>query len=243
MGDRSALVVLEKVRARLRSVPGFETGHGLPHLGYENGTLTIEGEVDGVGTKKRMLRAAAGVPGVEGVVDRLRVRPAEPMGDREIRDHVARAFLGEPAFAELAVYERRGEKLEPIRASPIDLRGRLEIEVADGTVTLDGTVPGLDHKRLAGLLAWWVPGVRDVVNGIAVEPPEEDSDGAIADACRIALEKDPFVDASQIRISVRDRRVTLGGLVPSEDQRRMAENDMWALFGVDAVDNEIRVHR
>jgi osmotically-inducible protein OsmY len=31
--------------------------------------------------------------------------------------------------------------------------------------------------------------------------------------------------------------------VPSEDQRRMAENDMWALFGVDAVDNEIRVHR
>lgn len=243
MGERAAAAILETVRAHLRSVRGFEVGIGLPHLEHEDGTLTIEGEVDSVATKKRMLRAAAAVPAVQGVVDRLRVRPAEPMGDREIRDHVAHAFLAEPAFAELAIYERRGEKLESIRASPIDLRGRLELAVADGIVTLDGTVPGLDYKRLAGLLAWWVPGVRDVVNGMAVEPPEEDTDGAIADACRLALAKDPFVDASQIRIGVRDRRVTLGGIVPSEDQRRLAENDVWALFGVDEVDNEILVHR
>jgi hypothetical protein len=26
---------------------------------------------------------------------------------------------------------------------------------------------------LAGVLAWWVPGVRDVVDGIELDPPEK----------------------------------------------------------------------
>ena len=38
---------------------------------------------------------------------------------------------------------------------------------------LNGRMPGLASKRLAGVLAWWVPGARDVVNGIAVEPPRK----------------------------------------------------------------------
>jgi osmotically-inducible protein OsmY len=47
--------------------------------------------------------------------------------------------------------------------------------VVDGdVVTLNGQVPSLSHKRLAGVLAWWVPGVRDVVDGLAVEPTQSD---------------------------------------------------------------------
>ena len=38
-------------------------------------------------------------------------------------------------------------------------------------MTLNGRVPGLPSRRLAGVLAWWVPGVRDVVNGIELDPP------------------------------------------------------------------------
>jgi len=30
--------------------------------------------------------------------------------------------------------------------------------VEDGVVTLNGRVPSLSHKRLAGALAWWNPG-------------------------------------------------------------------------------------
>lgn len=241
--NRPTSEVLDEARAHLRSVLGAEYTLDHPKLAWAEGVLTVEGEVETVAAKKRALRALASVPEVKGVVDRLRVRPSQPMGDREIRDHVAHAFLGEPAFAEFALFERRGEALVPLRASPVDLRGRLEIEVADGVVTLDGSVPGLDHKRLAGVLAWWVPGVRDVINGIAVEPPEDDTDGAIADACRIALEKDPLLDASEIRVAVRDRRVVLTGVVPTEEQRRAAENDAWFVFGVDEVDNRIEVHR
>jgi osmotically-inducible protein OsmY len=128
-----------------------------------------------------------------------------------------------------------------VRASPIDTAGVVVVAVSDGVVTLNGRVRGLDEKRLAGVLAWWVPGSRDVVNGIAVEPPEDDSDDAIAEAVRLVLEKDPFVNAGQIRVGVRRSVVLLQGLVPSESERNMVEYDAWYVFGVDRVVNEIQV--
>ena len=115
----------------------------------------------------------------------------------------------------------------------------IEIEVKNGVVILNGRVPGLASKRLAGVLAWWVPGARDVVNGIAVEPPEEDSPDAIEEAVRIALDKDPFVDASQVRVGVRNRTVRLTGAVRSPEARDAAEWDAWYVFGVDDVINDL----
>jgi osmotically-inducible protein OsmY len=164
------------------------------------------------------------------------------MGDGEVRDLVRDALLQEPAFVDFALRRRLGERVETVR-EPSEARGVIEIEVEDGVVTLNGRVPGLDDKRLAGVLAWWVPGSRDVVNGIAVEPPEDDSDDAILEALRLVLEKDPFVDASQIRVGVKNALVRLTGLVPTEAEREMAEFDAWYVFGVDKVDNRIEVHR
>jgi osmotically-inducible protein OsmY len=109
-------------------------------------------------------------------------------------------------------------------------------------VILNGRVPGLASKRLAGVLAWWVPGSRDVINGIAVEPPEEDAPIRIEEAVRIALEKDPLLDASKIRIGVRQRTVRLTRGVRSEAERDAAEWDAWYVFGVDDVINEIEVN-
>lgn len=88
-----------------------------------------------------------------------------------------------------------------------------------------------------------MPGSRDVVNGLAVEPPEEDAPIRIEEAVRIALEKDRFVDASQIRVGVRRTTVRLTGLVQTENERAMAENDAWYIFGVDKVINEVEVRR
>jgi osmotically-inducible protein OsmY len=99
-------------------------------------------------------------------------------------------------------------------------------------VTLDGQVPSLSHKRLAGVLAWWVPGVRDVVNGIAVEPPQADNDGEITDAVRLVLDKDRFVPAEQIRVRKHQRVVMLECVVLSDSIKKMAEFDAWYIFGV-----------
>jgi osmotically-inducible protein OsmY len=234
--------VLDRVRAALASEPRLDL-HRFPiELTFAEGTLTLEGEVKDVAAKKLALERVAALPEVTGILDRLRVRPAQRMGDGEVRDLVRDALLQEPAFADFALRRRLGERVETVREPP-EARGVIEIEVEDGVVTLNGRVPGLDDKRLAGVLAWWVPGSRDVVNGIAVEPPEDDSDDAILEALRLVLEKDPFVDASQIRVGVKNALVRLTGLVPTEAEREMAEFDAWYVFGVDKVDNRIEVHR
>jgi osmotically-inducible protein OsmY len=92
------------------------------------------------------------------------------------------------------------------------------------------------------VLAWWVPGSREVINGLAVEPPEEDSDDEITDAVLLVLEKDRFVTADQIRVRTQGRVVTLEGLVPNATIREMAEFDAWYVFGVDQVVNLLEVH-
>jgi osmotically-inducible protein OsmY len=73
----------------------------------------------------------------------------------------------------------------------------------EGTVLLEGKVPSFSHQRLAGVLAWWVPGRQNVLNCLEAVPPEEDNDDEVTDAVRLVLEKDPFVNAGQIRISTQ----------------------------------------
>lgn len=103
-------------------------------------------------------------------------------------------------------------------------------------MTLDGDVPSLTHKRLAGVMAWWVPGSRLVINGLGVDPAEQDND-----ALRTVLEKDPFIDPQQISIRTHNAVVTLSGLVFSQAGLDMAEFDAWYLFGVDQVINQITI--
>ena len=232
--------VLEAVRATLQSEPHPDLHARQITMDFADGTLVLEGEVGSIAAKKLALERAAAVQGVDSIVDRLRVAPAQRMGDKEIRAHVCDALLQEPAFLEFAISQRHADRWETVRGQP-QARGSLDVEVADGVVTLNGTVPGLDHKRLAGVLAWWVPGSRDVINGIVVDPPEDDSDEMIAEAVRLVLDKDPFVNVSQLRIASENAVVTLRGLVRTESERQMAEADAWYVFGVDKVINQIEV--
>jgi osmotically-inducible protein OsmY len=205
-----------------------------------DGTATIQAEVDTIAIKRLALERLAATKGVSAIVDRLRVKPAFAMSDDGILDHLRKAFYDEPTFRQLAIKEREGGKLKLVRDAP-GARGEIEIEVKKGVIILNGRVPGLGSKRLAGVLAWWVPGSRDVVNGIAVEPPEEDTPDEIEEAVRIALDKDPFVDASQVRVGVRRRTVRLTGSVHSREARDAAESDAWYVLGVDDVINELEV--
>jgi osmotically-inducible protein OsmY len=232
--------VLDAVRRALRSEPRIDPRTHPITVDFADGTLTMEGEVDGVAAKKLALERAAAVSEVTGVIDRLRIAPAQRAGDGEIRDQMGDALLQEPAFADCAVERVAKGNVESLRR-PDEARGRLTFEVADGVITINGRVPGHAMKRLAGVLAWWIPGSRDVINGLVVDPEEADSDGAVTDAVRLALEKDPFVDASQVRVFTLDCVVRLDGVVPSEAERDMAESDAWYVFGVDRVINRIEV--
>jgi osmotically-inducible protein OsmY len=232
------------IAARVRSRLEFEPRVNLHRYPVRieissDGTVALEGDVESIAAKKIALRLAASEPGVTGIVDRLRVVPVRPMGDGEIRDHVRDALVGEPALSECAIAIREDDRLKTIRAGEEPVHKRLEIEVRDRVVTLNGVVDSLAQKRIAGLLAWWVPGARDVVNGIGVWPPQDDSDDEIRDAVRFALEKDPLVNAPQVRTRVKDAAVTLEGIVANDQESAAAEADAWHTFGVDRVYNRL----
>ncbi|MDX1779879.1 MAG: BON domain-containing protein [Thalassovita sp.] len=243
MDDQEILNAIRKAfRQEPRLGPDF-TPEGM-ELGLD-GALTVIAEVESVAAKKRALELAAAPAQVRAVIDRVRVAPATPMKDRDIYKHLREFFSDEPAFQDFAIFEAAGGDgpEAPVFtqvSGPADApRGRIEYEVHDGVVILNGSVPGLVSQRLAGVMAWWVPGVRDVVNSLQPDPPEEDAPIRIEEAARIVLDRNPYVDDTQIRIGVRGRVVRLTGAVRSPAERDMAEADCWCILGVDEVINEI----
>jgi len=205
-----------------------------------DGSLLLQGEAKNLAAKKIALELAASVGGSTGIVDRIRVAPRQPMGDGAIRDHVRAAMLQEGSFTRCETQAAEEGRARSAIETTSDRVDYIAIAVADGVVTLDGQVESLSHKRLAELLAWWVPGTRDVVNGIEVKPYEDDSDDEITDAVTMALEKDRLVTHDSIRVSTRNSVVTLEGVVPNRYQAEMAEADAWYIFGVDRVINHLR---
>ncbi len=189
------------------------------HLKKEDNAIVIEGMVDKIAQKKRALFIAMGLSGVSGVIDRLKVKPSKHMSDAEIKDHMTGAVAQEPTLSSCEV----------------------NFEVRDGVMDIEGTAPSLSHKRLAGALAWWIPGTTDVINSLEVTPPEEDSDAEVSDAIRLVFEKDNLIDASAITITTIDWVVTLRGMAGSDAEKNAAEEDAWYVWGVNDVINNLTV--
>ncbi|MEE9590943.1 MAG: BON domain-containing protein [Thermodesulfobacteriota bacterium] len=187
----------------------------------EGDAIVMEGQLDSIAYKKKALLKAISIPGTSGVIDRLRVRPSKEMSDKEITNHLSDALTEESSIDESSI----------------------NIEINNGVVDLEGTVPSLSHKRLAGVLAWWVPGSTEIINSLDVQPPEEDSDDEVTDAIKIVFEKDRLVDSSSILVATKGWVVTLSGTVNDDIERKAAENDAWYVWGVDGVVNNIKVIR
>lgn len=208
-------------------------------LSFNDGVITISGEVGTIAAKKMALNIAAKPSPVKGIVDRLRVEPSEQMEDGAIRDHVCNALISEPAFKNYSLRAIVKQEMEVVRM--VNEQRFFELEVNDGVVVLNGVAESISHKRLAGVLAWWVPGSRDVVNGIDLFSNPEEQDEELVDLIRIVLEKDPMVNASQISVRSRDGVVTLDGAVATPNASRAAESDAWYVLGVNEVVNRLSV--
>lgn len=233
--------IIKAVHAAFEHEPRINLHRYPVRMDFSDGVLTLEGEVEHVAAKKLAMELAIAVPGVTGIVDRLHVVPAAHMGDGAILDAVRDALLQESALQNCTIRVRSKGKVETVREALVDPRGVIEVSVRDGVVLLDDHVLTLTQKRLAGVLAWWVPGSRDVVNGMEVTPLQEDSDEELAKAVRLALKKDRLVDSDRIRVTATNAVVTLEGAVPADAQKEMAEFDAWYVFGVDQVFNRLEV--
>src|SRR3989338_7240487 len=220
-GLMNATEIVKTIKASLEKELHIDLVKNPIHIKMENNAILMEGVVDRIAHKKRALLIAMGISGTSGVVDRLRVRPAKEMGDKEIKNHIYDAFLEEQTLNSI----------------------KFDVEVNNGIVDIEGAVPSLSHKRLAGVLAWWVPGTVDVINSLEVIPPEEDSDDEITDAVMLALEKDKLVNHSNIKAITKNWVVTLDGVVHSEAAKNAAEDDTWYVWGVNGVVNKLKVVR
>lgn len=233
--------VLTVVRAALEREPRVNLHQYPIRMNFSDGVLTLEGEAEHVAAKKLSLELAIAIPGVTGIVDRLHVTPSTHMGDGAILDAVRDALLHAPGLQNCTIQVKRKGTWETVREAAVTPHGVIQLSVTEGVVLLDDHVTSLIQKRLAGVLAWWVPGSRDVINGMEVVPLQEDADEEIAKAVRLVLEKDPFVNGERIRVSVKKAVVRLEGDAPSAPQKEMAEFDAWYVFGVDKVDNRLEV--
>lgn len=120
-------------------------------LEVQDGVVTIEGDAMYDTPKASAMAIIASTPGVKDVVDNVKVLPASFFDD-SLRVKVARAIYRDPVLSRYAI-----DPVHPIR-----------IVVANGHVTLYGSVMNKMDKDIAGVRAGAVPGAFSVENKLVV---------------------------------------------------------------------------
>jgi osmotically-inducible protein OsmY len=233
--------LLDRVRLRLQHSPRGDLLRSGMSVFLENGDLVLEGEVADIADKKTALLQAAMVAGVGPIIDRLHVRPSARRPDADILRDVSRLLDAEVALSDCLVQGTAcGNHSRTRVLCPEGWQGDIEIRVEDGVVTLDGDVPSLAQKCLASILAWSVPGCRDVIDGLGVDATDDDSDTAMTEAIRRAIERlSPPGGAPSLTVRVTGGVVTLSGEVTSWDEARAIDRLVWGMFGVAEVRDQL----
>jgi hyperosmotically inducible periplasmic protein len=152
-GPNVADVQLEdKLARKLRYVRvGYDNTFDYFALGVKDGVVTVEGQDrTGVG-RDEALAGIANMPGVKDVVDNISVEPVSIFDDG-LRLRALRAIYRDSVLSKYAMDPAR-----PIR-----------IIVANGHVTLYGSVDSAMDKEIAGIRANQLPGAFSVDNKLVV---------------------------------------------------------------------------
>lgn len=186
----------------------------------ESGIVTLSGTVKSLPQKWAAEKAAQRVFGVKAVTDEIIVKLP---GDCEVSDtEIARSVVN---------------ALDWNASVP---RGRVQVVVAHGWVTLEGTVQFHYERVAADYAVRGLRGVKGVTNLISVKPPQT-SPQDIKYRIEQAFERAADLDAEMISVETKNGKVILRGTVDSWAERERAELAAWAAPGVSRVENEILV--
>jgi osmotically-inducible protein OsmY len=225
---RSDEDVLADVQAAVRDDPVADEEE--LRIKVADGHVTLEGAVDSFSEKGLVETTVAGVHGVIGIDNQIKVVVTTTRSDSEIKPEILRRF-----------------ELNPYLAA-----GLIETEVEDGVVTLSGIVGSASEKSVAGLLCW-VAGVREVDDsGLEVKSRLDRkglrdmftafrNDVQIQQSVEDALLYDPRVRGMNITVRSRDGAVSLLGNVTTLAAKRAAERDAKNTLGVRRVINHLKV--
>src|SRR5690242_851806 len=117
------------------------------------------------------------------------------------------------------------------------------VAVKDGIITLSGNVDSYSNRYHAELAAKRVAGVKAIANDLEVHLPSssERTDEDIARAAVRVLEDRISVPRDQVKITVRDGRITLEGDVAWQYQKEATAAAVRHLLGVKGVSNLITI--
>lgn len=177
-----------------------------------DGVVTLSGTVDHLLARDRSVKIAESMKGVQGVINKLNVKPVIRM-DEELRQDVESALTLDPATDS---YE-------------------IEVEVLTGIVILSGTVESLAEYQLAEQVVKGVKGTKDVQNDLRIVYPVERPDTEIQPEIERRLELNPIIQEELIEVAVKNGHVTLTGLVGSVAEKNEVVADAWVV-GVKEVD-------
>ncbi len=211
--------MIHQIKAALSADSRFDFNKLAVRIIPRDGRIGLIGWVTLLPEKIRIEQVAAGIAGEENVASCLVVGPPDQRPDTEIA-HAVRDLLDQDRSFDAT---------------------SIQVRVSHGVVKLTGTIDTTLHRRFAGALCWWIPGVRDVVNDLDVIYPEPENDERLAETIQAVMEKDPFVDRTEILVLSHGGVVTLAGTVGGEDAREAAESDAWAVEGVRDVINQIEI--
>jgi len=197
----------------------FEPSINAANIGVavENGVVTLTGHVLTYAERTAAENVVRRVKGVKGIAQEIEVRPigSNPKADDEIAKRV----------------------LDVINWNTTVPDGAVQVKVQNGWITLTGRVEWQYQKIAAGEAIVGLVGVYGVANNIEVKPTASAYD--VKKRIEDALKRNAEVEASAIKINVRDGKVTLEGKVNAWSQRAAAERAAWSAPGVSSVIDHI----
>jgi osmotically-inducible protein OsmY len=206
-----------RVLEELEWEPVLNAGH--VGVAVTDGVVTLTGNVESYIEKVAAGRAAKRVGGARVIVNDLEVRPSVPL--RRNDTEIGRAV---------------SDALEWDVSVPHD---KIKARVADGAVTLEGTVPFQYQRAAAESAVRRLSGIKAVYNLIGIEPtvaPRE-----VKSRIEAAFRRSAEIDARNIQVDVADSKVVLRGNVRSWTEREEAKRAAWSAPGVRSVEDDLKV--
>jgi osmotically-inducible protein OsmY len=192
----------------------------------EDGIVTLSGTVDLYQRKLDAAKAARKTANVQGVRNLITVAGLN-LSDAQLENQLS-------------------DRLRYVRVGFDNTFDYFALGVKDGVVTVEGQDrTGIGRDEALAEIAN-MPGVKDVVDNISIEPTSTFDDGLRLRALR-TIYGDPILSkyatdpARPIRIIVSNGRVTLYGSVDSKMDKQVAGIRANQLFGAFSVDNQLQV--
>lgn len=211
-----------KLRQLILDELEFEPSIDAANIGVavDQGVVTLTGHVGTYAQKLAAEEAVKHIKGVRGIAEEIEVR-----------------YPSTPKIHDDEIAKRALDILRWDASVPDD---RLQVKVQKGWLTLSGEVDWNFQRKAAEEAVRKLSGLIGVSNQITLKSTAQTAD--VKKRIEEALKRNAELEADAIRVSVVDGRVKLEGKVKAWYERQLAEQAAWAVKGVRAVEDDLRLN-